>query len=441
MSTPGITLAEYQRRRKQLMRMMGADSIALLAAAPERIRNRDSHYPYRQDSDFAWLTGFDEPDAVLVLIPGRKAAETVLFLRDRNPQMERWDGERLGPERAPAKLGLDDAFPIEDIDDILPGLIEGRSKVYYHFGRDAGFDHRVVGWIERIRAEVKKGARAPHEFVDLAHSLHDLRLYKSKSEVAVMRESARIAGLGHLAAMRAARPGLRESDLQAEFEYVLRRNGAVNSYEPIVGSGDNACVLHYRANRAPLVDGDLVLIDAGAEWQWYASDISRTFPVNGRFSAPQRTLYELVLKAQRAAIDEARPGRPFTAMHDAAVRVLAQGMLKVGLLQGTLAQVLKEHSYRRYYMHKTGHWLGLDVHDVGDYRVHDQSRLLEAGMVLTVEPGIYVPADDADAPEIFRGIGIRIEDDVLVTRGEPEILTESVPKTIAEIEELMAEAR
>jgi len=430
--------AEFKRRRTQLMRMMGSDSIALVSAAPERIRNRDSHYPYRQDSDFAYLTGFDEPEAVLVLIPGRKPAEVVLFLRERDPSRERWDGPRLGPEQAPDVLGVDDAFPIDDIDDILPGMIEGRSRVFYHFGRDAGFDQHVMAWIERIRAEVKQGARAPHEFIDLAHSLHDLRLYKSKAELAVMRESARIAGLGHMAVMRAARPGLTEAHLHAEFEYVLRRMGAVNAYEPIVGAGDNGCVLHYRANKAPLNDGDLVLIDAGAEWQWYASDITRTIPINGRYSPAQKDLYELVLRAQAAAIDEARPGRPFTAMHDAAVRVLTQGMIRLGLLTGSLSNALKQHAYRRYYMHKTGHWLGIDVHDVGDYRVQDEPRLLEAGMVVTVEPGIYVPLDDPDAPEKFRGIGIRIEDDVLVTSDDPEVLTSSVPKTVNEIEQYMA---
>lgn len=438
MTRPVITSAEYRRRRKQLMRMMGKDSIALISAAPERIRNRDAHYPYRQDSDFAYLTGLDEPDAVLALVPSRKSAEVVLFLRSRDPDRERWDGERLGPERAPAALLVDDAFPIEDIDDILPGLIEGRSRVFYHFGRDPGFDQHVLQWLERIRAQVKQGARPPHEFIDLGHCLHDLRLFKSRAEIQVMRESARIAGLAHRACMRAIRPGQNEADVQAEFEYVLRKHQAVNAYEPIVGAGPNACVLHYRSNRSPIRDGDLLLLDGGAEYQWYASDITRTYPANGRFSAPQRQIYELVLAAQHAAIREARPGRPFTAMHDAAVRTLAKGLIELELLTGTLREVLTEHRYRRFYMHKTGHWLGLDVHDVGDYRVHDQPRVLEPGMVLTIEPGLYFAADDDTIPEAYRGIGVRIEDDVLITKWEPDILTADVPKTVAEIEHWMA---
>jgi len=433
-----IDRSEYRRRRRQLMRMAGRDAIVIVPAAPERVRNNDAHYPYRQDSDFQYLTGFGEPEAVLALIPGRKQGETILFNRPRDPERERWDGRRSGQEGAVADYGMDDAFPIEDIDDILPGMIEGRSRVYYHFGRDTEFDLKLIGWVNRVRAQIRQGARPPHEIVALSHLLHDLRLYKSRDELRVMRRSARIAADAHVRAMQVTRPGMNEHEVEAELLHAFRRRGAVPSYEPIVGGGDNACVLHYRANNAPLRDGDLLLIDAGAEYQCYASDITRTFPVNGRFSPEQRALYEIVLAAQAAAIDEVRPGRSFIAYHEAAVRVITEGLLRLGLLKGGLERNLREETYRRYYMHKTGHWLGLDVHDVGDYRVDGEYRVLEPGMVVTVEPGLYVAADLAGVPARWRGIGIRIEDDVVVTRDAPEVITADVPRDPDAIEALMA---
>ncbi|ANB17113.1 Xaa-Pro aminopeptidase [Dokdonella koreensis] len=433
-----IDRSEYRRRRRQLMRMAGRDAIVIVPAAPERVRNNDAHYPYRQDSDFQYLTGFGEPEAVLALIPGREQGETILFNRPRDPERERWDGRRSGQEGAVADYGMDDAFPIEDIDDILPGMIEGRSRVYYHFGRDTEFDLKLIGWVNRVRAQIRQGARPPHEIVALSHLLHDLRLYKSRDELRVMRRSARIAADAHVRAMQVTRPGMNEHEVEAELLHAFRRRGAVPSYEPIVGGGDNACVLHYRANNAPLHDGDLLLIDAGAEYQCYASDITRTFPVNGRFSPEQRALYEIVLAAQAAAIDEVRPGRSFIAYHEAAVRVITEGLLRLGLLKGGLERNLREETYRRYYMHKTGHWLGLDVHDVGDYRVDGEYRVLEPGMVVTVEPGLYVAADLAGVPARWRGIGIRIEDDVVVTRDAPEVITADVPRDPDAIEALMA---
>ena len=432
---------EYARRRKQLMRIIGDDAICVVPAAPERLRNNDSHYPYRQDSDFQYLSGFPEPDAVLALIPGRAHGEAILFCRERDAVREAWDGSRAGTEGAVEQFGMDDAFPIGDIDDILPGMIEGRSRVYYHFGRDAEFDVKLIGWVNRVREQIRQGARAPHEFVALGHILHDLRLYKTRSELRVMRKAAKIAGEAHLRAMRATRPGLNEHEIEAELLHTFRKHGAVASYEPIVGGGANACVLHYRANNAPLKDGDLLLIDAGAEFECYASDITRTFPVNGRFSAPQRALYDVVLAAQRAAIAEVRAGRPFISYHDAAVRVICAGLIKLGLLKGGLEKNLREATYRRFYMHKTGHWLGLDVHDVGDYRVDGEYRELEPGMVVTVEPGIYIAPDAKGIDPKWRGIGIRIEDDIVVTRGDPEVLTTAVPNDPDEIEALMARAR
>jgi Xaa-Pro aminopeptidase len=433
-----IEAREFARRRRQLMRMAGRDAIVIVPAAPERVRNNDAHYPYRQDSDFHYLTGFPEAEAVLALIPGREPGETILFCRERDAERERWDGPRAGTDGAVADYGMDDAFPIGDIDDILPGLIEGRSRVVYHFGRDPDFDLKLIAWVNRVRAQVRFGARAPHEFVALSHLLHDLRLYKSRGELRLMRKSARIAAEAHIAAMRATRPGLTEHAIEAELLHVFRRHGAVASYEPIVGGGANGCVLHYRANNAELRDGDLLLIDAGAEYECYASDITRTFPVNGRFSPEQRALYDIVLAAQTAAIDEVRAGRPFDAYHEAAVRVITAGLVKLDLLSGSVEKNLRDQAYRRFYMHKTGHWLGLDVHDVGDYRIDDEFRLLEPGMVVTVEPGIYIAPDAARVPARYRGIGIRIEDDVVVTKSDPRILSDDVPRDPDAIEALMA---
>jgi Xaa-Pro aminopeptidase len=350
---------EFARRRRQLMRMAGRDAIIIVPSAEERVRNNDAHYPFRQDSDFHYLTGFAEPDAVLALVPGRSQGEVILFCRERDRAREQWDGHRAGQEGAVADFGMDDAFPIDDIDDILPGLIEGRSRVYYHFGRETRFDLILMGWVNRVRSNIKQGAKPPHEFVALSHLLHDLRLYKSRSELRLMRKSAQIAAEAHVRAMRTTRPGMNENEVEAELLHTFRKHNAVPSYEPIVGAGANACVLHYRANNATMQDGDLLLIDAGAEYACYASDITRTFPVNGRFTPEQRELYDIVLAAQLAAIEEVRPGKSFEAYHLAAVRVLTQGLIRLGLLKGSLRSNLESHTYRKFYMHKTGHWLGL----------------------------------------------------------------------------------
>ncbi|MDR0182827.1 aminopeptidase P N-terminal domain-containing protein [Lysobacter arvi] len=428
----------YARRRKQLMRMAGDDAIAILPAAPERIRSRDTHYPYRQDSDLLYLTGFPEPEAVLVLVPGRKHGEVILFCRERDPEREGWDGPRHGPEGAVEAFGLDDAYPITDLDDILPGLLEGRSRVYYHFGRDQEFDLKLIGWLNRVRAMVRQGAQPPHEFLELGHLLDELRLFKDRDELRLMQRAADISVLAHETAMLAARPGIHEYQLQAEVERVFRAHDAEPAYSSIVGAGGNACVLHYRANAAQAKDGDLVLIDAGAEYRGYAADITRTFPVNGRFSKEQRALHDLVGQAQAAALAQARPGIPYEAGHVAAVETLTEGLLRLGLLKGRLEKHLADGTYRRFYRHKTGHWLGLDVHDVGEYRFDGESRLLEPGMVFTVEPGVYVSPDDTTVDAKWRGIGIRTEDDVLVTRDEPQVLTDALARSADEIEALMA---
>jgi Xaa-Pro aminopeptidase len=435
-----VVANEHRRRRRQLMELAGAGAILIVPAAPERIRNNDAHYPYRQDSDLVYLTGFEEPESVLVMVPGRQAAETILFCRERDRAREQWDGPRLGPEQAPGELLLDDAFPITDIDDILPGLIEGRERVYYHFGRDAEFDLRVLAWINRVRAEVRRGARAPHEIIALGYLLHELRLFKSRGEVQLMRRSARIAAEAHTRVLNICQPGMTEFEIEAEILHTFRRHQAVPAYEPIVAAGANACVLHYRANQSELRDGDLLLVDAGAEYNCYASDITRTIPVNGRYSPEQRAIYQLVLDAQLAAIAEARPGRHWNDVHDAAVKTITAGLIKLGLLKGSLAKNLKDERYKEFYMHKTGHWIGLDVHDVGDYRIDGHPRLIEPGMVMTVEPGIYIAPDALDVPLCWRGIGVRIEDDVLVTKFGPEVLTAGVIKDVDAIETAMAQA-
>lgn len=423
------------------MRMMGKDAIAILPAAPVRHRNSDVEYAYRQDSNFHYLTAFPEPESVAVLVPGREQAEYVLFVRDRDPDREAWDGSRSGTEGATRRYGADDAFPISDIDEILPGLLEHRSRVYYTMGIHHDFDQRVVGWVNTLRAQARQGAQTPQEFVALDHLLHDMRLYKSRSELDNMRRAARVSVDAHLRAMRLCRPGLREYEIEAELIHEFRRHDAETSYLPIVGSGRNACVLHYRDNDAELQAGDLLLIDAGCEVGSYAADITRTIPVNGRYSPEQRAVYEVVLEAQRAAIARVKPGNHWNDPHDAAVRAITQGLVRLGLLRGKPAALIRSGAYRRFFMHRTGHWLGMDVHDVGDYKVGGEWRVLEPGMALTIEPGIYIPAGSKGVARRWWNIGVRIEDDVVVTREEPEVLTAGLPKDPDEIEKVMSAAR
>ena len=422
------------------MRQMGRDSIAVLPAAPVRHRNGDVEYPYRQDSDFHYLTGFGEPEAVAVLVPGRAQAEYILFVRERNPERETWDGRRAGPAGARRDYGADDAFPIGDMDEILPGLLENRARVFYTMGVYADFDQRVVGWVNGLRTQARNGRHPPQEFVALDHVLHDMRLYKSPRELDLMRTSAQIAARAHQRAMRFCRPGLTEYQVMAELVHEFRRHNADTAYQPIVGGGANSCILHYRENDQPLAAGELLLIDAGCEYQGYASDITRTIPVNGRFTPAQRAVYEVVLEANRAAIACVRPGNHWNAPHEAAVRVITAGLVKLGILKGRVPALIKSGAYRRYFMHRTGHWLGLDVHDVGDYKIGDAWRVFEPGMAMTVEPGIYLPATARGVPRRFRNIGIRIEDDVVVGKRGAEVLTARAPKDAEQIEALMARA-
>ena len=430
---------EFKRRRKRLMDMMNTGSVAILPASPVRVRNRDVEYPYRPDSDFHYITGFPEPQAVAVLVPDRPQGEFILFCRERDAEMETWHGRRTGLEGACNEYGADDAFPITDLDDILPGLLENQERIFYTMGCDHDFDQHLLNWVNQIRSLSRTGVTAPAEFVALDHLIHEMRLYKSRVEIRAMRKAARISAGAHRRAMQACRGGLTEYQLEAELVHEFMRSGCRSpAYPSIVGGGENGCILHYTDNQDPLKDGDLVLIDAGAEYDCYASDITRTFPVSGRFSKAQRQIYELVLAAQAAAIAKVKPGNHWNEPHEAAVRVITKGLVELGILKGRVSQLIKEEAYKAFYMHRTGHWLGMDVHDVGDYKVGGEWRMLEPGMVLTVEPGLYLPAGIKGLARKWRNIGIRIEDDVLVTRDGYEVLSRDAPKQVDEIEALMA---
>ncbi|MED5582151.1 MAG: aminopeptidase P N-terminal domain-containing protein [Pseudomonadota bacterium] len=436
----GISLGEYQARRRQLMNAMEPGSIALIPGASMQRRNRDIDYAFRQDSDLLYLCGFEEPDALLVLVPGRSQGEVILFCRERDPRAEQWDGGICGPERAVGGFAVDDAFPITDVDDILPGLLEGRRRIYLTMGEYPAFDQKLLSYVATIRGREAGGAIPPGEFVSLKHLLHEQRLIKSDAEIQLMQKAADISAGAHIRAMQCCTAQLTEGQLEAELLYEFMRNGARHSaYPSIIGSGNNGCVLHYTNNDAPLQDGNLVLIDAGCEYQHYAADITRTFPVSGLFSPPQRALYNIVLAANEAAIAQCRPGTPFNAPHEAAVAVMVEGLIRLGLLQGTVADNVEAETYLQYCPHKSCHWLGLDVHDVGDYRLAEQWRPLQPGMVLTVEPGIYVAQDSpkSEVIEPYLGNGIRIEDDVLITDNGCQVLSRGVPKAAAEIEALM----
>ena len=437
-----ISKQDYARRRKALMNQMEPNSIAILPAAPVYVRNRDVEHNYRQDSDFQYLTGFPEPEAVAVLVPGREHGDYVLFCREKDKERELWDGYRAGQDGAVSEYGASDAFPITDIDDILPGLIEGRTRVYYAMGANPEFDCRLTNWINQIRSKARLGAQPPSEFVALDHLLHDMRLYKSAGELKVMQRAADISCEAHTRAMQVCRPGMYEYQLEAELQHTFMRHGSRSpAYSSIVAAGRNGCILHYTENTSQIRDGDLILIDAGCELDCYASDITRTFPANGRFSPEQRAIYDIVLAAQYASIEAIGPDRSWNESHDASLRVITAGLVELGLLKGDVDELIAAEAYRRFYMHRVGHWLGMDVHDVGEYRVGGVWRALEPGMVMTVEPGIYISPDDDSVPRKWRGIGIRIEDDVVVTKTGCQVLTGNVVKEPDEIEALMAAAR
>ncbi len=431
-------IATHRARRARLLETLG-EGVLILATAPEAIRNRDAHYPYRFDSHFYYLTAFPEPEAVLVLIAGRRPKQ-ILFCREKNPEREIWDGFRHGPKAAKTTFGFDAAYPIGEIDKRLPRLLENQPRLAYAFGADSAWDTRVMGWINAVRCKARGGVSAPAMLTD-AHALIDgMRLLKDAHEIALMQRAADLSAEAHRSVLRLCRPGMGEWEIEAEIMRVWRAGGCqAPAYTPIVAGGANACVLHYVGNDQRLRDGDLLLIDAAGEYHGYAADITRAFPVNGRFSAAQKDVYEIVLAAQAAAIAAARPGQTFNAPHEAALRVLTQGLVDLKLLSGEVDGLIESEAFKPWYMHKTSHWLGLDVHDAGDYKVAGAWRELQPGMVLTVEPGLYLrPADKV--PEALWNIGIRIEDDVVVTEDGSHVLSAAAPKTVKEIEEIMHDA-
>jgi Xaa-Pro aminopeptidase len=434
-----ISNKEYAARRAELMSLMHSNSIAVISSAPEKIRSRDTHYPYKQNVNLSYLCGFPEPEAVLVLIPGREQGEMVLFCRDKDPLRETWDGYREGPEGAVQNFAADDAFPIADIDDILPNLIEGKDRLYYAIGKDPEFDKHLMDWVNHVRSQRGNGALPPGEFVDLDYFLNEMRLIKTSEELKIMRKAGQISASAHRRAMKICRPGVFEYQLQAEIEHEFMDSGAVGAaYSSIVGGGKNGCILHYIENRDALKDGDLVLIDAGCEYENYAADITRTFPVNGKFSSEQAAIYDVVLKAQTDAIAMIGPGIEYNKTNEATILAITQGLVDLGILKGDVSELIAQEAHREFYMHGAGQWLGMDVHDVGDYKIEGQWRVYEPGMVVTIEPGIYIAPGNPKVDKKWHGIAVRIEDDIVVTKTGNENITATVPKNREEIEALMA---
>ena len=430
----------FTQRRQRLAAQL-PDGVLIFPTSAEVLRNADSSYPYRYDSSFHYLTGFAEAEAVLVQIIHAGKAENILFCREKNLEREIWDGYRYGPNAAASEFGFDKAYPESELDARLAEILRNQPRVFFPFGKDAAWDKRLATWLDAIRAQSRAGFTAPNEIIDVRSHINAMRLIKDEAEIAILRRAAAINCAAHIRAMRAVRAGMMEYEIEAEIQHdYLRQGSRFPAYSSIVAGGANACVLHYVENNARLNDGDLLLIDAGCEIEGYASDITRTFPVNGKFSAAQKTVYDITLAAHQAALAHAKPGAKWNEMHDAATRVLTQGMLDLGLLKGSLDGALESESYKQFYMHRTGHWLGRDVHDVGEYKMGGEWRSLEAGMCFTVEPGFYIrPAENV--PKEFEHIGIRIEDDILLTTSGYENLTAACPRSTAEIEAIMASAR
>jgi len=432
-------MSDYAKRRKELMKIVGAEGVVIIPSANELIRNNDARFPFRQNSDFYYLTGFDEPESVLVLAPKRKEGEFILFNRVRNRDHEIWDGPRAGQQGAKKDYGADEAYPIEKFTEILPTLLADRHAIHFPLGANEEFDKLITAGVNTLRAKIRSGAHAPVEFYDILPSLHELRLIKSPAELVLMQKAVDITAAAHLRAMQACQPGMYEYELDAELMYEFIRNGALSpAYTSIVGSGRNSCILHYIANNKRIVDGEVVLIDAGAEYQNYAADITRTFPANGKFSPEQRDIYQLVLDAQLVAIKTIKPGSAWTTAQDAIVKVITQGLVDLRILKGRVNDLIEKQAYLPFYMHKSGHWLGMDVHDVGRYRLGNKWRSLQDGMVLTVEPGIYISSDIPGVHKRWHNIGVRIEDDVLVTKKGHDVLSKEIPKEIADIEAVMS---
>ena len=435
---------QYKKRRTRLLKQMESGSIAIIATAPVSLRNRDADYAYRPDSDFYYLTGFAEPDSVAVLIAGKRgqAAKYILFCRERDPLKEVWDGRRAGTQGALADFAVDEAYCISQLDERMPGLLENKTAIYYSMGNSQSFDLKVLNWRKQVLEKVRTGVKAPHKLIAIERYIHEMRLIKDRDEIKTMRQAAKISAKAHIKAMQLSQPGLMEYQIEAALLSTFMEHGSrAPAYNSIVAGSENGCILHYVENNSPLIDGELLLIDAGAELDCYASDITRTFPVNGHFSTEQRAIYDVVLAAQEAAIAQVKPGKRWNAPHDAAVKVLTKGLLDLGILKGSLTEAIEKEKYRRFYMHRTGHWLGMDVHDVGEYSVDGKWRELQPGMVLTVEPGLYIAPESRGIAKKWWGIAVRIEDDVLVTSKGPDVLSRDVPKTVDKIEALMAKAK
>ncbi len=434
-----VKMTEYAKRRKSMMRQVGSSGIIILPAASEAHRNADALYAYRQNSDFYYLTGFNEPEAVIVLAPGRKEGEYLLFNRVRDRSREIWDGPRAGQEGARKLFGADQSFPIEEFEAMLPDLLADRDVIHYPLGTNPAFDKLIMHGMNTVRSQVRRGVQSPATFCDVAPTIHEMRIFKSADEIALMRKAAEISAKAHIRAMQVCKPGMHEYELEAELMHEFISNGArFPAYSSIVGSGHNSCILHYISNDRKIHDGDMVLIDAGCEYQNYASDITRTFPANGKFSAEQRAIYELVLESQLAALKSVKAGASWTAPQDVIVKILTQGLIDLGILKGKRDSLIEQQAYMPFYMHRSGHFLGLDVHDSGRYRINNKWRKLEPGMALTIEPGLYISADIPGVHKRWHNIGVRIEDDVIVTGKGCDVLSRNVPKSIDDIETIMA---
>lgn len=433
-----IKMTEFAKRRSDLMKKIGSQGVVILTAAPIPYRNNYHEFPYRQNSDFYYMTGFEEPEAVAILLAKKQGCEFILFNRTRDPEKEIWDGDRAGQELAVKQFGANAAFPIEELEKKLPELLEGRSEIHYALGVDTKFDSLLLKTVNKLRGKIRTGLQSPLAFVDIQPTLHEMRLIKSPAEIELMRDAANISAQAHIRAMQICKPGLYEYQLEAEIMHEFLRNGSrAPAYTPIIGNGRNSCILHYVQNNQKIADKSMVLIDAGAEYQYYASDVTRTFPSNGRFSPEQKAIYEIVLTAQTEGIKSVRAGSPWPKTHEIAVKVITEGLRELKLLKGNLTDLIESEAYLPFYMHRAGHWLGIDVHDVGRYKVDGKWRNLEPNMTFTVEPGIYITKNIKGVPEKWHNIGVRIEDDIVVTEKGCEVLSKNVPKTISEIEGIM----
>lgn len=435
----GITLEAYTARRAKITQTMPPKSIAILPGGSDRYRNADTEYSFRQESNFYYLTGFSESKSLLVLLKNSASkTQFILFCQSEDPASEVWTGKKMGQAGAKEQLGVDHAYSFDDLDRVMPELLENTHEIFYSLGRDSIWDDRITGWLNSVRAKKKAGVEAPNMWMDLSSLIHESRLFKNPDEIKLMCKACEISANAHVDLIKACKPNMMEYQLEALFLYKCVQQGCRSmAYPSIVGGGRNACTLHYGANNAPLKSGDLVLVDAGGEYQNYAADITRTYPVNGKFTEDQKSLYQCVLKAQLAAIELVRPGTRWDTLQETVVNILVQGLVELGILKGDIKALITEQAYRKFYMHGSGHWLGLDVHDAGEYKLEGQYRTLQPGMILTVEPGLYIADGETSVDKRWWGIGIRIEDDVLVTATGHEVLTKAAPKTIEEIEQLM----